>query len=264
MTTETTAVSEGNPGDADGWSWAEEMYARYGEAPEDFPARAPGQSDADYRAAVEAMMADRTAATAEPPSGDADEPLGGSAGAAPDPPSAGGSGDAAVDESTTTAVVAAEPTAGTGTSEATAEGAASDTATQNDERPTNEAARYRLRLRETEAKLEETRNTADWLITEARHLIDATRQSIIDRELGRTGLDPALLVAAGHTADTLLDDTGLIDHERLASAIESTIVRFHVDVPDRPRRPQPVPAVGRGSTPPGMSELAKFTAKFKR
>ncbi|AKK28206.1 hypothetical protein [Mycobacterium sp. EPa45] len=250
-----TDAAEGNPAESSE-AWAARMQDLYGDCPDDLPDRQPGQTDTDWRTSAEDHMRTRAAAATEPPSAAADGSTDAAAGDPPQPPVADGKPEAPVDLST----------AGEG-ADAEADSADNGDGHQDDDadqRTTNEAARYRTRLRAAEADLAEARITAEWLIAESRDMIDRTRQAVIDRELGRAGLDPALLTAAGHTTDTLLDDSGLIDHDKLTAAVESTIAQFRVDIPGRPRRPDPVGAVGRGGAPQIPGGLEQFTAAFRQ
>ncbi|MCG7583678.1 hypothetical protein [Mycolicibacterium sp. OfavD-34-C] len=99
---------------------------------------------------------------------------------------------------------------------------------------TNREKRYRLRLRDAERQRDE-----------ARDLLARTRQAIVDTAVTAAGVDPRLMVAAGHTVDTLLGEDGLIDPDKLAEAIAATGWEFRVTPKGRP--PQPNPAQGHQS-----------------
>lgn len=109
-----------------------------------------------------------------------------------------------------------------------------------------EAAKYRVRLRETETKLTE----ADTARQAAVDQLTRQRQAIVDATLSAAGLDPALLTAAGHTVNDLLDDDGLVDTGKLAEAANEAVTRFNVQ-PRRgvqPNRQQGTPSMGSDST----------------
>jgi hypothetical protein len=125
--------------------------------------------------------------------------------------------------------------------------------TDDDGNPNHEAARWRRRLRESEQQVTER----DQTITELRDTLERTRQSVVDNAVAAANLDPRLLVAAGHTVDTLVGDDGLIDHERLSQAIAATAEQFRVR-----RTPAPNPQQGTGSHHPGASTSQEFTAAF--
>lgn len=117
---------------------------------------------------------------------------------------------------------------------------------QDDAKIGNEAARYRRRLREAERERDELRDT-----------LAKTRQSIVDNAVAAAGLNPRLMVAAGHTLDTLVGDDGLIDHGKLSEAITNTAQEFNVAPKGRP--PQPNPQQGRPG-PPAKSEASWSSA----
>lgn len=83
-----------------------------------------------------------------------------------------------------------------------------------------------------------------------------TRQSIVDRAVSAAGLDPRLLTAAGHTADSLVGDDGLIDHDALADAIAATKREFRVSNGLQPN-PQQGHAGGHGRAPESWSKALK-------
>jgi hypothetical protein len=110
--------------------------------------------------------------------------------------------------------------------------------------------RYRLRLRQAERERDELRDT-----------LDRTRQSIVDNAVNAAGVDPRLMVAAGHTVDTLVGDDGLIDAERLSQAITHTAAEFRVTPKGRP--PAPNVQQGHGSQPPASKSSWSGALKGK-
>lgn len=110
-----------------------------------------------------------------------------------------------------------------------------------------EAAKYRVRLRDTETKLTE----ADKARQAAVDQLTRQRQAIVDSALSAAGLDPALLTAAGHTVADLLDDDGLVDSGKLTEAARDAMARFNVQPRSRgpqPNRQQGQPSLGHGGS----------------
>ena len=72
----------------------------------------------------------------------------------------------------------------------------------------NEAARFRLRLRETEAERDNLAKSVDNL-----------RRSVIENQVQAEGIKPAALWASGITPSDLLGDDGNIDPELISQAV---------------------------------------------
>lgn len=101
-----------------------------------------------------------------------------------------------------------------------------------------EAAKYRRRLRETEAERDQLADT-----------LARTRQSIVDNAVQAAGLDPRLLGAAGHSLDSLVGKDGLVSHDKLAEAISTTAQEFGLNRPGLRANPQQ----GRGGPQSGTT-----------
>lgn len=107
-----------------------------------------------------------------------------------------------------------------------------DHGTENDGKNQNaEAAKYRRRLRDTEAQLANLTQKHETLL---RSTIE---QAAADK------VTPAALWDSGATLDDLLGDDGLPDPEKVRAAANTAAERYQVA--QKPRRPQPVPEVGR-------------------
>lgn len=108
--------------------------------------------------------------------------------------------------------------------------------------PNAEAAKYRRRLRNTEAQLEA-----------AQGRLIAT-QTALAEELARTvgRIEPAAIWAAGVELDDLLDDTGAVDPEKVINASDQTASLLKIA-----RRPKPDPMQGyTGGIPADTWETA--------
>lgn len=123
-----------------------------------------------------------------------------------------------------------------------------------DEQVGREAARYRRRLRDAEAANEAlvTEHAAALASAESAHAattdtLSRQRQAIVDATLAGAGLDPRLASAAGITADTVLTDDGLIDGQKLRTAVAAAVAEFGV----RPRGKGPVPNRQQGNPSTG-------------
>lgn len=105
--------------------------------------------------------------------------------------------------------------------------------TPEDEEPqsrSKEAQKLRKRLREAESERDAAKATAD-----------AMRSVILDHALDGEGVTAAALVAAGHTADTLIGNDGAVDTDNLKAAITETATRFGIR---RMNVPMPDPSQG--------------------
>ncbi|OBG50180.1 hypothetical protein [Mycolicibacterium fortuitum] len=164
---------------------------------------------------------------------------------------------------TTEAPATEAQTAETGT-EVRAEADTDDSRT--DAQIGREAAKYRVRLRETETKLTEAdtaRQAAEQRAEAAEGQLTQQRQAIVDAALTAAGLDPALLTAAGHAVDDLLDDGGMVDNGKLTEAVSDAMARFNVQ--PRSRGPQPnyqqgKPSTGHGGDSKGWGQLLSDAA----
>jgi hypothetical protein len=92
-----------------------------------------------------------------------------------------------------------------------------------------------------EAKQRRRAQKAERERDELRDTLQRTRQSIVDKAVQTSGLDPRLLAAAGHTLDSLVGDNDLIDHAALADAVTATKREFRVS-----NGLQPNPQQGHG------------------
>lgn len=95
-----------------------------------------------------------------------------------------------------------------------------------------EAAKYRRRLRETEAQ-------RDALAEQ----LSALRQGVIDDIATTAGVDPKLLAANGYELASFLDEDGKIIRAKVDEAIQATVTAFRISTSSRPA---PDPAFGRG------------------
>ncbi|SHZ35894.1 Uncharacterised protein [Mycobacteroides abscessus subsp. bolletii] len=104
--------------------------------------------------------------------------------------------------------------------------------TGDSEKSGREAAKYRRRLRETEAQ-------RDALAEQ----LSALRQGVIDDIATTAGVDPKLLAANGYELASFLDGDGKIIRAKVDEAIQATIAAFRISTSSRPA---PDPAFGRG------------------
>ncbi|WP_255783414.1 hypothetical protein [Mycobacteroides abscessus] len=116
---------------------------------------------------------------------------------------------------------------------------AEDTTTEDDadsddsgDKSGREAAKYRRRLRETEAQ-------RDTLAAQ----LSALRQGVIDDIAASAGVDPKLLAANGYELSSFLDEDGKIIRAKVDEAIQATVTAFRISTSSRPA---PDPAFGRG------------------
>lgn len=134
------------------------------------------------------------------------------------------------------------------------EAAADDS--QPDEKLGGREARYRRRLREAEAANEAlvTEHAAALASAESAHAattdtLSRQRQAIVDATLAGAGLDPRLASAAGITADAVLTDDGLVDGQKLRTAVAAAVAEFGVSPRGKgpvPNRQQGNPSTGNG------------------
>jgi hypothetical protein len=107
----------------------------------------------------------------------------------------------------------------------------------DDTKSGSEAAKYRRRLRDTEAE----RDTLTGKLTEAR-------EALLEAKLGKGRVKAEALKAAGHDVDSLIANNGSIDDAKLQFAIKDTMVRFGIAptliIPGEGRSPE-----SRGNTP---------------
>lgn len=130
-----------------------------------------------------------------------------------------------------------------------------------------EAARYRRRLRDAEAANEAmvTDHTAALASAEAAHAattdtLARQRQAILDATLAGAGLDPRLASAAGITADAVLTDDGLIDGQKLRTAVAAAVTEFGVN----PRGKGPTPNKQQGNPSAGNGGVSTWGGLFGR
>lgn len=126
-----------------------------------------------------------------------------------------------------------------------------DTAERLDEPTGNEEAkRYRLRLRDTEQQLEQTRADLD----AANKLVLTVRREYIDDALarGRMQVNSTALEAAGHPLDSLFGDDGTLDQDKLTTAAREAMSKFGLE-PARPRSSASSRINGDGLTPSGKT-----------
>lgn len=107
-----------------------------------------------------------------------------------------------------------------------------------------EAAKYRVRLRETEAQLAEAATNAEALTGKMADLSKA----FIEKLAGSDLVDPADLWRYGADPASMLTEDGLPDPEKVQEAVKAiTVERPHLS---RPRTPRPDPSQGaRGIAP---------------
>lgn len=137
-----------------------------------------------------------------------------------------------------------QPDTSTDSAQAPAEGDDTDDG-RTDAQIGREAARYRVRFRETEAALSEEQTARQ----AAEDMLTAQRQAVVDAALTASGLDPALLAAAGHTVDDFLGEDGLIDAAKLTEATSAAVARFNVSTRrgPLPNRQQGASSAGDGA-----------------
>jgi hypothetical protein len=101
-------------------------------------------------------------------------------------------------------------------------------AEHGDGKARRDAAKYRTRLRETEAERDQLRDQ-----------LAGQRRAIIDHQATARGVDPQLLDAAGLNIDELLDDEGQhVDTAKVAEFVDATAKRFKVGQGFTPNRGQ--------------------------
>ena len=111
-----------------------------------------------------------------------------------------------------------------------------DEADDNTSKAGKEAAKYRVRLRETEAE-------RDTLTAKVEQLQRGMIESLAANE-GRLS-SPEIIWASGTEIADLLDDDGNIDTGKVNDAVEATVGKYGI-----PRRPRPNPAQREQSTSP--------------
>lgn len=118
---------------------------------------------------------------------------------------------------------------------------------QPEETKNAEAARYRRRLRETEAE-------RDRLATQ----VDALRTAAVDDEVKAKGIQPAAFWAAGNTLADLLDDDGALDPDKIEAGVKNAVETLGLS---RHRAPY-VPREGRVTDPEGS--VTSWESAFRR
>lgn len=140
----------------------------------------------------------------------------------------------------------------TGTSSADPAAAITDDETPTDgaeDKPGREAAKYRRKLRETEAERDVLQGQ-----------LSALRQGVIDDIAVSAGVDPKLLAANGYELASFLDEEGKIIRATVDEAIQATIAAFRISTS---RRPAPDPALGRsGYAEPKITGDAVLRSAF--
>lgn len=130
----------------------------------------------------------------------------------------------------------------------TPEDAAQDDSEADDGNPNREAAKYRRRLRDTEAE-------RDDLAAQ----VDALRRQIVDDAVSRTGVPSEAFWSTSELGD-MLDDDGNVDLERVTAQAEDVRKRFSIA-----RLPAPNKAQGSSASgPPPESETQRWQSAFKR
>lgn len=104
-----------------------------------------------------------------------------------------------------------------------------------------EAAKWRKRLRDTEAERDALGEKLTAERDAVQRSLDQTRRGIVDGLLAQAGLDIRALDVTDHSVESLFDDDGTVNTERLAAAAGEARGLL-----SRPRRPQPNPLAGRG------------------
>ena len=112
----------------------------------------------------------------------------------------------------------------------------------DDERPDDkigrEAARYRLRLRESEAALASLQGEHD----QTRATLDGQRQAVVDAVITSAGYDARvakLFAAEGMTFDSFVTADGLVDIAKVAEAVTAVTAQYGLQRQPRSPRPQP-------------------------
>jgi hypothetical protein len=122
-----------------------------------------------------------------------------------------------------------------------AEDTTEDDAEDNDDgNPNREAAKWRTKLRDTEAQ-------RDAVTTR----LDNMQRAAIDNQVTAMGIKPAALWASGTNLDDLLDDTGVPDAAKVAKAAQTAkdTLGLVVNTP-RPKLPFSALKSGAGARPP--------------
>ena len=94
----------------------------------------------------------------------------------------------------------------------------------------------------------------------AEDLLDRERRRLIDSTLKANGYSPRLFEAAGLTVADVLDADGLLDADRLNTAVADAAKEL--GVAPRSRRPLPVPVAGGRPNREGSSAKQQFAAAF--
>ncbi|MEX3650865.1 hypothetical protein [Mycolicibacterium porcinum] len=125
-----------------------------------------------------------------------------------------------------------------------------------DNEPGREAAKWRRKLRDAETTHTQAMEAVTAERDTARELLDRTRAAIVDQ--AAAGLNERQRAAAGITPEAFLADDGTIDHTALNVAVAEAMRDFAV-----PRKPDPVPALGRGGSYVGESAEDRFTGMLR-
>lgn len=112
---------------------------------------------------------------------------------------------------------------------------------QEQESPNSEAARYRRKLRETEGQLEQ-----------ARTQLEALQRQHVESLLTATGVRPDAVWAVADLVD-LVDQTGAVDAEAVAAAVETARQKFGIAPISKGVH---VPAAGKAPSGPPPPTLA--------
>jgi hypothetical protein len=104
----------------------------------------------------------------------------------------------------------------------------------------SEAAKWRVKLRETEAERDQLRASLDGL-----------RRQVIERYAGQRIAKPSLLWAGGAGFDGLIDEDGLLDHAKINARVDALVEEYGLS--ERPRPPAPDPSQGRVNQAPSDS-----------
>lgn len=107
--------------------------------------------------------------------------------------------------------------------------------------------------RSREAGLRRRAQAAEAEVDQLRGQLTTLRRQVVEDIAADAGVDPRLLIAAGHDMNAFIGEDGTVDRAAVAAACASAAAQFRV--PPRPRRPAPNPQQGGGSPPIGGRPL---------
>lgn len=130
--------------------------------------------------------------------------------------------------------------------------ATNDTGVQQDptgndrQRASQEAAKYRRKLRDTETQRDDLRD-----------ILHRTRQAVIADAVEAAGLTHKMWEASAHDISALVGDDGLLDKAKLTEAITATATDFGLNRTDRRMEPNPQQGTSNGGGAPAAKTWGK-------